>query len=180
MRRLTILMTATALLAGAGCSWQSEDTRDDAQHPSMSSTQIARQPYAGSMAQSPASSLGDVGWVAASIAQQQLGSPYRYGGNGPGGFDCSGLVHFAYAEAGVDVPRTTGGLWQATDSVRREQLRPGDILFFRIDGKPGHVGIYLGEDYFVHAPSTGKTVSTRSLNDRYYANRLIRGGRLVD
>ena len=119
----------------------------------------------------------DIGQTAAQIALQQVGVPYRYGGQSPTGFDCSGLVHYSYARAGKSVPRTTGQLWSSTNTVDRSRLRPGDLLFFSISGKMSHVGLYLGDGRFVHAPSTGKTVSVQSLSSTYYAKAFMRAGR---
>ena len=115
---------------------------------------------------------------AAAVALQQVGSAYRYGGASPAGFDCSGLVQYSYREAGMRVPRTTGQLWQSAGTVAYDDLRVGDLLFFRFDGKMSHVGIYIGDEQFVHAPSSGKTVSIDSLDADYYRRALIRGGRL--
>jgi cell wall-associated NlpC family hydrolase len=114
---------------------------------------------------------------AASIAARQVGAPYRYGGNAPTGFDCSGLVHYSYLQAGKAVPRTTTQLWGGTSAIHRDEIRPGDILFFRIDGKVSHVGMYLGDNRFVHAPSTGRSVSIESLNSDFYRSAFIRAGR---
>ncbi len=115
---------------------------------------------------------------AATIAVQQVGVPYRYGGQAPTGFDCSGLVHYAYLHAGKPVPRTTTQLWQYTDSVSRSDLRRGDLVFFAIDGKMQHVGMYIGNEQFVHAPSSGKRVQVASLDWEFYSDALLRGGRL--
>lgn len=128
----------------------------------------------------PASSAavaGHIGHEAANIALRQVGTPYAYGGVGPSGFDCSGLVHFSYARAGKRLPRTTGGLWESLPAVDRSELQTGDILFFRIKGKMSHVGLYLGGGRFVHAPSSGKTVSVAGLDSRFYRRAFIRGGR---
>jgi len=119
----------------------------------------------------------NVGHTAAHIALQQVGVPYQYGGQSPSGFDCSGLVQYAYQRAGKAVPRTTGQLWSSTRTVERNSMRPGDVLFFSISGKMSHVGLYLGDGRFVHAPSTGKTVSVESLASTYYANAFIKAGR---
>jgi cell wall-associated NlpC family hydrolase len=118
-----------------------------------------------------------VGERAAAIALQQVGSAYRYGGASPAGFDCSGLVQYAYGEAGKKVPRTTGQLWNFAGEVEYDDLRAGDLLFFRIDGKMSHVGIYLGDERFVHAPSTGRTVAVESLAAEFYRRALVRAGR---
>ena len=115
---------------------------------------------------------------AAAIAVQQVGAAYRYGGASPAGFDCSGLVQYSFRRAGMKVPRTTGQLWKSAGAVAMDDLRVGDLLFFRFDGKMSHVGIYVGDEQFVHAPSSGRTVSIESLNADYYRRALIRGGRL--
>lgn len=118
-----------------------------------------------------------LGQKAASIALRQVGVPYRYGGSSPRGFDCSGLVHYAYLQAGKRLPRTTGSLWQVAEDVDRRELRAGDILFFRIEGKMSHVGLYVGDGRFVHSPSSGRYVSVESLNSEFYADALLRAGR---
>lgn len=114
---------------------------------------------------------------AASVALGQIGVPYRYGGSSPSGFDCSGLVHYSYATAGKNVPRTTAGQWAQLAPVAKRDLQTGDLLFFNIAGKMSHVGVYLGDGRFVHAPSTGRTVSIESLGSDYYRNAFIRAGR---
>ncbi len=86
-----------------------------------------------------------VGAHAASIALRQVGAPYRYGGMTPTGFDCSGLVHYSYAHAGKNIPRTTAGQWANLPSVEGHNMRAGDLLFFSISGKMSHVGMYLGD-----------------------------------
>ena len=111
------------------------------------------------------------------VALQQVGVPYRYGGSSPVGFDCSGLVHYSYASAGLSIPRTTAGLWTGLAPVDARQVRTGDLLFFDIQGKMSHVGLYLGGGRFVHAPSTGRVVSVERLDDAYYSRALIRAGR---
>jgi cell wall-associated NlpC family hydrolase len=123
------------------------------------------------------SPLKQMGARAAAIAMQQVGVPYRYGGSTTSGFDCSGLVQYSYGRAGKSVPRTTGQLWSATSTVRRADLQVGDLLFFRIAGKMSHVGMYIGEQRFVHAPSSGRTVTVGELTSPYYASAFIRAGR---
>jgi cell wall-associated NlpC family hydrolase len=114
---------------------------------------------------------------AVSVAMQQLGVPYRYGGASPQGFDCSGLVYYSYLQAGKSVPRTTATLWSHTEPVPNDELQAGDILFFRIEGKMSHVGLYIGGDRFVHAPSSGRVVTVASLRSDFYSDALIRAGR---
>lgn len=119
-----------------------------------------------------------LGERAAAAALQQIGVPYRYGGASPAGFDCSGLVQYSYGIAGRDLPRTTGALWSEAATVDRKSLRAGDLLFFRFDGKMSHVGLYLGNGRFVHAPSSGRVVSVDELRAEPYAGALIRSGRV--
>jgi cell wall-associated NlpC family hydrolase len=118
-----------------------------------------------------------IGERAAVVAVKQLGVSYRYGGSTTDGFDCSGLVHYAYSKAGKAIPRTTGGQWRSLQPVTRDQLRVGDLLFFDIDGNVSHVGLYLGRRRFVHAPSTGREVTIEELDSTYYRRAFVRGGR---
>jgi cell wall-associated NlpC family hydrolase len=118
------------------------------------------------------------GQRAALAALAQVGVPYRYGGQSPSGFDCSGLVHYAYLDAGVSTPRTTQQLWSAARTIEQDELQAGDLLFFRIDGKMSHVGMYLGEGRFVHAPQSGRSVSVASLEMPFYRQALIRTARI--
>ena len=120
---------------------------------------------------------GNLGDQAAAVALQQVGVPYRYGGSTPSGFDCSGLIQYSYSRVGKSIPRTTGQLWEDATPVEQRNLRVGDILFFRMSGKMSHVGLYLGDDRFVHAPSTGKTVSIQTLRSEYYKTALVGAGR---
>lgn len=124
------------------------------------------------------SSRQTVAQRAAAVAVRQVGVPYRHGGSSADdGFDCSGLVYYSYANAGKAVPRTTGGLWQQLRPVRADDLQVGDVLFFDIEGKASHVGLYLGRDRFVHAPASGREVTIGSLDAAFYREALIRGGR---
>jgi cell wall-associated NlpC family hydrolase len=111
---------------------------------------------------------------AARYALQVVGAPYRYGGNTPRGFDCSGLVQYSYARAGVVIPRTTREQRRHSHAVNRKHLRPGDLLFFDQLGKRGsHVGLYLGDQRFVHAPASGKAVHVSTLSNPYWQRHLL-------
>ena len=106
---------------------------------------------------------------AVNTASSMLGKPYRYGGSNPKGFDCSGLVQYSYARAGVQVPRSTDAQRKATQPVTQGGLRKGDLLFFNERGRhSSHVAIYLGDGSFVHAPSSGKRVRVDRLADPYW------------
>jgi cell wall-associated NlpC family hydrolase len=99
--------------------------------------------------------------AAARIALQYLGVPYVWGGASPGGFDCSGLVMYVYAQLGISLPHYTVSQWDVTEPIAPSQMQPGDLVFF--DGL-GHVGIYIGGGQFVDAPHTGSVVRIDSLS----------------
>jgi peptidoglycan DL-endopeptidase CwlO len=100
------------------------------------------------------------------VALSQLGTAYVWGGAAPGGFDCSGLVMWAYAQVGVSLPHSSYAQYGYGVPVSRDELAPGDLVFF--DGL-GHVGIYIGGGQFVHAPHTGDVVKISSLSESWYA-----------
>jgi len=114
------------------------------------------------------------------VAKAQIGKPYRYGGKSPRtGFDCSGLINFSYKKAGLVIPRTTSQLYNSSSPIKRAHLQRGDLVFFRINRrKVSHVGLYLGNSKFVHAPSSGKRVNIANINDKYWRARFVRGGRI--
>lgn len=106
-------------------------------------------------------------------ARRSLGIPYRYGGNGEQGLDCSGLVQRAYARAGIRVPRTSRAQFEALPRVN--EARPGDLLFFATAGgrRASHVGIYLGDGEMIHAPGRGRRVTTTALALDYWQERFL-------
>ena len=115
-------------------------------------------------------------------AVAQLGTPYRWGGeSAQRGFDCSGLTRHAYQAADLSLPRTSYQQFRATRRVARDELRPGDLVFFRLNGRRvDHVGIYVGGKRFIHAPSRGKTVSFARLDNGYWSRRYVGGGRAAE
>ena len=115
-------------------------------------------------------------------AVAQLGTPYRWGGeSADNGFDCSGLTQHAFHAAGLDLPRTSYLQYRKTERVDRQRIRPGDLVFFRLDGQQvDHVGIYVGDNRFIHAPSPGKEVSFASLDNAYWSRRFAGGGRVAE
>ena len=104
---------------------------------------------------------------AARVALTEVGVPYAWGGDSPSGFDCSGLVRFAYLQVGISLPHSSYALYGVGRPVARSKLMPGDLLFF--DGL-GHVGIYIGRNRMVHAPQTGQSVGIVSLSGGYGAS----------
>jgi cell wall-associated NlpC family hydrolase len=118
-----------------------------------------------------------LGQRAVRIALREVGVPYSYGGASPSsGFDCSGLVYWAYGRLGVSVPHSSYALYGVGRSVPRTALRAGDILFF---SGLGHVGLYVGRGRMVHAPQTGENVKVVSLRGSNYGMRLVAARRLV-
>lgn len=112
----------------------------------------------------PASSVGE---QAVQIAMGELGVPYVWGGASPAGFDCSGLTMWVYAQLGIHLDHYTGSQWTAGPHVNESDLAPGDLVFFEPD--IGHVGIYIGNGEFIHAPHTGTVVQISSLSDSWYS-----------
>ena len=117
------------------------------------------------------------GELAARAALQQVGIPYRYGGESPAsGFDCSGLVRWAYRQVGFDLPHSSFALYDVGRAVPESKLAPGDILFF--DGL-GHVGLYVGRGRMVHAPQTGRNVEVVQLDGSSFGLRVVAARRVA-
>ncbi|MGO4416647.1 MULTISPECIES: NlpC/P60 family protein [Cupriavidus] len=115
-------------------------------------------------------------------AMSLVGTPYRYGGNTPdSGFDCSGLVRYVVQRAAnVNLPRTTEQMGQRGSSLDRSQVASGDLVFFNTTGRANsHVGIYVGQNRFVHAPATGGTVRLEDMGKSYWASRYNGARRVV-
>lgn len=102
---------------------------------------------------------------AARVATRYVGVPYRWGGSGPAGFDCSGLVSYAFARVGIALPRTVAEQFRRGVRVSRKELRPGDVVFF---DRLRHNGIYIGNGRFVHAARTGRAVTVSRLDTAWY------------
>jgi peptidoglycan DL-endopeptidase CwlO len=109
------------------------------------------------------------------IALQYLGTPYVWGASGPGAFDCSGFTMFVYAQVGVSLPHNAAAQYSYGTPVSRDELEPGDLVFF--DGL-GHVGLYIGNGNFIHAPHTGDVVKISSLDDSWYAATYVGARRI--
>ena len=110
------------------------------------------------------------------IAMRYLGTPYRWGGSSPAtGFDCSGLVMYVYAQIGVSLPHSTYALWGMGVAVSRDQLAPGDLVFF---SGLGHMGIYIGGGQMIHAPQTGDVVKISPIGSGWYASSYVGARRI--
>ncbi|WP_390882786.1 C40 family peptidase [Kingella oralis] len=109
-----------------------------------------------------------------------IGVAYRFGGTSPTGFDCSGFMQYVFRKAfAVNLPRTSAAQASVGSYVSRSELRPGDMVFFRTHGsRISHVGMYIGNDRFIHAPRTGKRIEITSLSSKYWNARYATARRV--
>jgi len=108
------------------------------------------------------------------------GSPYRNGGSDPAGFDCSGFTQYVFGQHGVVLPRSVSDQYKEGNPVRPDEVAAGDLLFFTtVAAGPTHVGIALGGDEFIHAPSSTGVVRVERLRAAYWAQRLIAARRIT-
>ena len=129
----------------------------------------------------PAPAAGHaMGYSVAGTALSLRGTPYRNGGTDPAGFDCSGFVTYVFGQNGVKVPRTVTEQFHAGHEVAGPRLEPGDLVFFTTVG-PGasHVGIAIGGDEFVHAPSSAGEVRVERMSASYWARRFVGARRVL-
>jgi len=162
------------LIALAGCSATPQYRPPDPTPP----PSVAAGAGDAGVVEWPARNPGD---ALAEVALALQGTPYRYGGATRDGFDCSGLVFYAHRRLGLDVPRTSSDQAEEAERIKPRKLEPGDLVFFRIASrKVNHVGIYVGEHRFVHAPGIGKPVTVNSLDDEFYAETFAGAGRYWD
>lgn len=129
-------------------------------------------------ATSTSSALGE---QIVALAKQYLGTPYVLGGNGPSSFDCSGFTKYIYAQFGYTLNRTATDQLQNGVSVSRDELQPGDLVFFKYNtSKPvSHVGIYIGNGEFIHASTNRYMVQIDQMNTGHYANVFVYARRIL-
>lgn len=130
---------------------------------------------------SVAAAAPDPGSEVADLAQQYVGSPYRWGGTSPAGFDCTGFVMWVYGQFGVSMPHNEAGQLASGARVDANDLQPGDVLVFANTYRRGlsHVGIYLGDGRFVHAIDEAHGVQVSALWDSYWAARFVGASRAL-
>lgn len=119
-----------------------------------------------------------VGEKVAQLARTQVGKPYGWGGTGPERFDCSGLALYVYRQLGIALPRVSSAQASMGVHVDRSELKPGDLVFFSLRSAFDHVGIFLGNNRFVHAPRRQEPVRVDNLDDAWW-NRAYKGARRV-
>jgi cell wall-associated NlpC family hydrolase len=114
-------------------------------------------------------------------AMKYIGVSYHYSQSNENGFDCSGYVKYVYENFGYSLPRSSSDQYKQSRHVRAKEARPGDLVFFVTRGKKiSHVGIYLGNNQFIHSPSKGKSVSISNLDEIYYKNHLAGFGTYLE
>ncbi len=154
---LTFALTALLVLLSAAPAWAMVDESQrgpDVTHPKPSKAQQA-----------------------VDRALDVVGTPYRWGGSSPStGFDCSGLIRWAYGGVGIDLPHSSYALYDQGRRVPTSSMKPGDLLFF--EGL-GHVGMYMGGGRMVHSPQTGRSVEVVRLSATNYGARLIGARRVI-
>jgi cell wall-associated NlpC family hydrolase len=121
------------------------------------------------------------GRAVAEYALAFRGVPYRFGGSDPAGFDCSGLVHYVFAQYGISVPRLVDEQWQVGDKIKPLDIKPGDLVFFSTKG-PGatHVAIALDSERFVHAPNSSGVVRVEALSSAYWGSHYVGARRITN
>lgn len=128
----------------------------------------------------PASANGQ---LVVDTAKKYLGIPYVYGGSSPSGFDCSGLVQYVFRELGVSINRVAADQTAHGTPISKENLQPGDVVFFHNTARYStinHVGIYVGDGNFIHAPQTGDVVKITTLDSGYYARTFVAARRILE
>ncbi len=164
-------LVAAGLITLAGCSWA------PVQEPPASDDSGGWLSW-GDARSAPAPAATEASGIVA-LAERMLGVPYRWGGRTPAGFDCSGLVQYTFEQAGYRVPRTSAQQHRAASPVPIGEAQPGDLVFFAESGRVSHVGIYMGDGRFIHAPATGQRVKVSSIREQWYRQRFAGAGRIL-
>lgn len=128
------------------------------------------------------SSYGNISSQVVRTAATQIGQRYRLGGESPStGFDCSGLIYWAYKQHGINIPRVTTSQAKIGQKIGRQGLKAGDILVFKTSNSPNglHTGLYAGGNKFIHAPNSRSRVKLETFEGSWWAKRFMFGRRIV-
>ena len=166
-------LVLSVVVALAGCSAVGSWTRGAA--PSTPSRPATVERDQEPRAEGAPAEPGENGRAAVDIALRYVGTPYRWGGASPDGFDCSGLVSYVYSRVGVSLPHNAAEQYRYGTPVSRNELQPGDLLFF---DRLRHNGIYVGDGKFVHARKTGRHVGLARLDEPWYESKWVGARRL--
>jgi len=175
-----ILLTGCSVAGGLG---PSRPAPTPAASPAGTRSPENRPPNAGRNhpAGTPTGTTVDVGLAVVEVALEAVGTPYRWGGTGSSGFDCSGLIRFSYGEFGIELPRISRDQINAGAPVALDvgSLRPGDVLGFsaEVGGGVTHVGLYIGDGEFIHSATSGVRIS--NLREPYWQRHFIAASRMV-
>ncbi|WP_225747794.1 C40 family peptidase [Eikenella sp. Marseille-P7795] len=184
---LTALSLALPLSAQAAPEGLDNDAlerliRERTGHGSNASSSSSGRQSSGSRSSSSSRSSGSQDEAGDLImnAMSLIGLSYRFGGNSPTqGLDCSGFMQYIFKRSmGITLPRTSAEMATVGQQVDRANLKPGDMVFFGGGGRVSHVGMYIGNDRFIHAPRTGRDIEITSMNGNYWKNRYITARRV--
>ncbi len=157
-----------------GPGWQKPQP-DEIRKPATHLQPVIPNDIAEKPATKPAKDTKDMGAIAARTAERFVGIPYRWGGdNVVEGMDCSGFVRAVYNLCGLSIPRTSRDQFKAGDLVTKDDLKDGDLVFFGSSADSiNHVGIYVGDGKFVHAPRRGEEIRITAVNESYFEKRFV-------
>lgn len=169
---------------GFNCGWYKVKYNGQIGYIRSDLVTLLEKPYSnsgssGSSSSSSGSQSVSIGQQIANYAQKYLGYPYVWGGSGPNSFDCSGFTQYIFRQFGYSIYRTADIQMNNGYSVSRENLQPGDLVFFYNGGGVGHVGIYIGNNKFIHAANSNSGVIITSLSESWYASRYAGARRIV-
>ena len=138
-----------------------------------------RKPAEAAPRPAPSTASGPQDRDLVSVALQLRGTPYRSGGNTLGGFDCSGFTQYVFARNGIRLPRAVEEQYEQGKKLKPRDLESGDLVFFKtVSRGPSHVGIVVGDDQFIHAPSSKGVVRIERLSSEYWSKRFIAARRV--
>ena len=182
MSRLAAFIFVTVAAASTGCATTGATPRPFPTPAAPASTPSSATPDSEPAPRPlpPIATGSRGGYEVTGTALGLRGTPYKNGGSDPSGFDCSGFVQYVYGQHGVQIPRRVSDLYHAGKDVQPAQLEPGDLVFFTTVA-PGasHVGIVIGGDEFIHAPSSTGAVRIERMSASYWSTRFVGARRVL-